>query len=136
MGTLVCGVEDSPEAAEALRVATRLSGEAGLRLVVVRVERAMGPGPAFRTRAQQRGRQRLDQLLAAHAQARGAETRVEVGRPAEELARVAAEEAATVILVGSPSHRVWSTRRPSRLAADLAATAACPVVIVPAPPAR
>ena len=136
MGTLVCGVEDSPEAADALRVATRLSRDAGLRLVVVHVEDPTGPGPTFRTRAQRRGRQLLDRVLAKQTLSRKVDTRVEVGPPAEELARVAAEEAATLILVGSPSRHRWRRRRLSRLTAELAATADCPVLVVPAAPAR
>lgn len=137
MGTIVCGVEDSPEAAEALRVATRLSLDAGLRLVVVHVEDTIGPGSAFRTGAHQRGRQLLDRVLAQQALGRGVDTRVEVGPPAAELARVAAEEAATLILVGSPSRHCWRPgRRMSRLTADLAATTDCPVVVVPAAPVR
>lgn len=137
MGTLVCGVEDSPEAAEALRVATRLSRATGLRLVVVHVEDTIGPGSAFRTAAQQHGRQLLDRVLTQQALSRGVDTRVEVGPPAEELARVAAEEAATLILLGSPSRHCWRPRRQmSRLTAELAATAGCPVAVVPAARAR
>jgi nucleotide-binding universal stress UspA family protein len=136
MGTLVCGVEDSPEAAEALRVATRLSRDAGLRLVVVHVEDTTGPGPTLRTRAQRRGQHLLDRVLAKQTLSCGVDTRVEVGPPAEELARVAAEEAATLILVGSPSRHRWRRRRLSRLTAELVSTADCPVIVVPAAPAR
>ena len=136
MGTLVCGVEDSPEAAEALRVATRLSRDAGLRLVVVHVEDTIGPGSTFRMRAQKRGRQLLDRVLAKQTVSRKVDTRVEVGPLAEALARVAAEEAATLILVGSPSRHRWRRRRLSRLTEELAATADCPVIVVPAAPAR
>lgn len=137
MGTLVCGVEDSPEAAEALRVATRLSRNAGLRLVVVHVEDTVGPGSTVRAGAVQRGRQLLDRIFAKQMLGRGLDTRVEVGPPVEELARVAAEEAATVILIGSPSRHWWRPRRRmSKLAAELAATADCPVVVVPAAPAH
>ena len=136
MGTLVCGVEDSPEAAQALRVATRLSLDAGLRLVVVHVEDPIRPGLASRTSAQQRGRQLLDRVLTQQAVRERVDTRVEVGPAAEELARVAAEEAATLILVGSPSRHCWRRRLRSTLTAELAASAACPVLVVPAAPAR
>ncbi len=137
MGTLVCAVEDSSEAAEALRVAAHLSRDAGLRLVVVYVDDTVAPGSVLGAGARQRGRQLLDCVLANQALSRGVDTRVEVGPPAEELARVAAEEAATLILVGSPRRHRWRRRRRmSRLTADLAATADCPVVVVPASPAR
>ena len=115
---------------------TRLSLDAGLRLVVVHVEDTTGPGSTFRMRAQQRGRQLLDRVLAKQTLSRKVDTRVEVGPPAEELARVAAEEAATLILVGSPSRHRWRRRRRSRLTEELAATADCPVIVVPAAPAR
>ena len=131
MGTIVCAVDDSPEAEEALRVAVRLSGDAGLRLVVVHVEERAGAGSNRRGAAEQRGRQLLERLLASQGLNGGADRRVEVGERANELARVAAEEAASVIVVGSRSRRWWRRRRTSRLTADLVATAACPVVVVP-----
>jgi nucleotide-binding universal stress UspA family protein len=132
MGTLVCGIEDSPEAAEALRVAGRLSHDAGLRLVVVHVADATWPGAGSRMDAQQRGRQLVDRVLAKQPLGRAVDTRVEVGPPAQELARVAAEEAATLILVGSPSHHCWPHRLQGKVTAELAATADCPVAVVPA----
>jgi nucleotide-binding universal stress UspA family protein len=130
MGTIVCAVDNSPEAVEALRVAARLSSDAGLRLLVVHIADAEAGS------AEQRGRQLLDMLLATHRLNGGADKRVEVGERANELARVAAEEAASVILLGSRSHHWWKRRRTSRLTADLAATATCPVVVVPPPAPR
>ena len=135
MGTIVCAVDNSPEAEEALRVAARLSGDAGLRLVVVHVEQSIGAGADTRGTAQQHARQLLDRLLATQGLNDGADKRVELGEPANELARVAAEEAASVIVVGSRRRHWWRRRSTSRLTADLAATAACPVVVVP-PPAQ
>jgi nucleotide-binding universal stress UspA family protein len=135
MGTLVCGVEDSPEAAEALRVAARLSVDTGLRLVVVHVE-DIGPRSAALTGARQHGRELLDRVLAKQAVREGVDVRVEIGQAAEELARVAEEEAATLILVGSPSRHCWHPPLRSRLTAELVATAHCPVVVVPTAPAR
>lgn len=134
MGTIVCAVDDSPEAEEALRAAVRLSGDAGLRLVAVRVEERADGGSNQRAVAEQRGRKLLDGLLAAHELNGHVDKRVEVGERASELARVAAEEAASVILVGSRRRHWWRGRRTSKLTADLVATAACPVVVVP--PAR
>ena len=131
MGTLVCVVDDSPEAEEALRVATRLSREAELRLVVVHVEDTVGAGSDIRGAAAERGRQLLDRLLATQGLNGGADRRVEVGAPAKELARVAAEEAASLIVVGSRRRHCWQRSGTSRLAADLSATTGCPVVVVP-----
>jgi nucleotide-binding universal stress UspA family protein len=135
MGTLVCAVEDSPEAEEALRVAARLSRDADLRLVVVHVEGTGTVASGLRGAAQRRGRYLLDRLLARQALAGTVDMRVEVGPAAEELARVAAEEAASMILLGSPRRRCWRRRRLSSLTRELAATAGCPVMVVPpAPP--
>lgn len=132
MGTVVCAVDDSPEAEEALRVAARLSGDASLRLVVAHVEQQTG-GPD-RSAAEHRGRQLLDRLLTRQGLSR-ADRRVEVGERANALARVAAEEAASVIVVGSRRGRWWRRRGTGSLTSDLAAMAACPVVVVP-PAAR
>ena len=134
MGTIVCAVDNSPEAEEALRAAIRLSGDAGLRLVAVHVEERAEVGSNDRAAAERRGRQLLDRLLATHGLNGRVDKRVEVGERANELARVAAEEAASVILVGSRRRHWWRRRHTSQLTADLAATAACPVVVVP--PAR
>lgn len=133
MGTIVCAVDDSPEAEEALRVAMRLSDDSRLRLVVANVQERADAGSDHR-RAGQRGRQLLERLLANQGLNGNADKRVEIGERASELARVAAEEAASVILVGSRRRHRWRGRRTSKLTADLAATAPCPVVVVP--PAR
>ena len=130
MGTIVCAVDNSPEAEEALRAARRLSRDAGLRLVVVHVER----GTTATGVAEQRGRHLLDRVLARQDLNGGVDRRVEIGERANELARVAAEEAASIIVLGSRSRRWWRKPPASRLTSDLAATAACPVLVVP--PAR
>lgn len=135
MGTVICAVDDSPEAKEALRVAAHLSGNAGLRLVIVHVEDTVGAGSDVRAAAQQRGRELLDRILATQGLNGGTDRRVEVGRRSNELARVAEEEAASLIVLGSPGKSWLLTRPTGRLAADLSATASCPVVVVP-PPAR
>jgi nucleotide-binding universal stress UspA family protein len=131
MGTLVCAVDDSPEAEEVLRVGARLSGEAGFRLVAVHVEDTVGAGSDFRRGAQERGRALLERVLATQALNGEVDRRVEAGAPARELARVAAEEAASLILVGSRRRRWWLRKRTSRLTSELAATASCPVLVVP-----
>lgn len=131
MGTIVCAVDDSPEAEEALRVAVRLSADAGLRLVVAHVQEPGDAGGSNHRPAEEHGRQLLERLLASHGLNGDADRRVEVGERASELARVAAEEAASVIVVGSRRRHWWQGRRTSKLTADLAATAACPVMVVP-----
>lgn len=124
MGTVVCAVDDSPAADEALRVAVQLSEDAELRLVVVHVDDEIGA-------TGQRGRALLDRLSAAHALNGGADKRVELGERARSIARVAAEEAASVIVIGSHRSRFGRRVRLSRLSAELAATANCPVLVAP-----
>jgi nucleotide-binding universal stress UspA family protein len=136
MGTIVCAIDDSPEAAEALRVAARLSDDVGLRLVVAHVEDSVGAGSDVLRSAQQRGDQMLDRILRAEGLSGDSDRRVEVGVRSSELARVAAEEAASLILVGSRSRRWWPGPRTSKLTGELATTAECPVLVVPASPRR
>jgi nucleotide-binding universal stress UspA family protein len=128
MGTIVCAVDDSPGAEEALHAAIRLSRDCALRLVIVHVEQGE------RAHGERRGSRLLERLATEHALNGTADRRVETGDRASELARVAAEEAASAIVVGSRSRHWWQTRV-GGLAADLSSTATCPVVVVP-PPAR
>jgi nucleotide-binding universal stress UspA family protein len=136
MAAIICGLDDSTGAVEALRVASVLSVDFDVRLVLAHVAGGWGAG-ADESLTTSQARRGGDQLLERTAREHNlaAERRVEVGEPAEALARVAAEEAATLIVVGS---RRQGRRRPrlrSGLAGDLAAIAPCPVVVVP-PPAR
>lgn len=132
MGTIIYAAADTPEAEEALRAAVELSHAARLRLVLVRVEHRPHGRP---DRAVQRGRQLLDRLIATQRLGESVDTRVELGDCASTLARVAAEEAASVIVLGS-HHGHWRRRHGfSELPDVLSATAPCPVTVVP-PPAR
>ncbi len=136
MATIVCGIDDSPGAVEALRVASALSAHLDVRLVLAHVAGgwAGGADESLTTNQARQGGNRLVERTAREYNLE-AERRVEVGEPAEALARIAAEEGATLIVVGS---RRQGRRRPklrSGLAGELAATAPCPVVVVP-PPAR
>jgi nucleotide-binding universal stress UspA family protein len=137
VATIVCAVDDSPGAIEALRVAGALSAGFDVRLVLAHAAGGWaGPGGESLSMAQAlEGGRRLVARVAREHKLK-AEQRVEVGEPAGALSRIAAEEAATVIVVGS---RRQGRRRPklrSALAPELAATAPCPVVVVPPPPRR
>lgn len=132
MAAIVCGIDDSAGALEALRVANTLSAQFQARLVLAHIAHGWAgdsDGSVTTNQGRQGGRRLLERVAQEHNPA--AERRIEVGEPAEALARIASEEAATLIVVGS-RRRGW--RRPrlrSRLAGDLAATATCPVVVVP-----
>jgi nucleotide-binding universal stress UspA family protein len=139
MKTIVCAVDESPGAAEAVAVAARLSKALGLRLVLAHVVdgvgRSNGVGMSG-VHAHQRGQRLLERVARAHSLESGADRRAEVGDRASELSRIAGEEAAVVMLVGS--HNRYRRRRSlmSRLSAELRSTAPCPVVVVPPRPRR
>ena len=131
VGTIVCAVDDSAEAAEALRAAARLSRDAGLRLVVVHVEDTTGAGSDVRRSAEERSQLLLHRLLRAQGLNGGVDKRIELGDPVHEVARVATEEAADVIVLGSRRRHWRPGGRISKFTADLTATADCPVMVVP-----
>ena len=136
MAAIVCGIDDSPGAIEALRVACALSAGFDARLVLAHVAGGW-PAGADESLTTKQGREGGNRLLERTAREHNpaAERRVEVGEPAEAIARIAAEEAATLIVLGARRQGWRRPRLRSRLAGDLAATAPCPVVVVP-PPAR
>jgi nucleotide-binding universal stress UspA family protein len=138
MKTIVCAVDGSPGGLEALRVAALLSDALGLRLVLTHV----APGRRAidgRIEGGGQGRHQAEELLERTAQDAGldgdADRRAETGDRAAMIARVAAEEAAAVLVVGSRSQGRSRRRLLSGLAAELNTTAPCPVLVVP-PPAR
>jgi nucleotide-binding universal stress UspA family protein len=133
MASIVCGIDESPGAAEALRVARGLSDRLNLRLVLAHVADGFGAmgGDSLTTSQARRGGDRLlERLAAGDGQT---ERRVEVGDPPAALAQIAAEEAATLIVVGSRRQGRLRPGLRSGLAGELAASAPCPVVIVPPP---
>jgi nucleotide-binding universal stress UspA family protein len=138
VATIVCGIDDSPGAVEALRVARALSSGFDVRLVLAHVASgwpASGADEGLTTsQARQGGTRLLERTAREHKLE--AEQRVEVGEPTEALSRIAAEEGATMIVVGSRRQGRRQPKLRSALAADLAATAPCPVVVVPPPPRR
>jgi nucleotide-binding universal stress UspA family protein len=136
VATIVCGIDDSPAAFEALRVASVLSSQVDARLVLVHAAgvSTIGTEEGLTTNQTRQGGNRLLERIAREHSSK-AERRVEVGDPSDALARIAAEEAATLIILGSRRQRLLRGRLRRGLARDLAATAPCPVVVVP-PPVR
>ena len=133
MAAIVCGIDDSPGALEALRVASKLSAQFDARLVLAHIADGWAApgseGSVTNSQAQQGGMRLLER--AAREQGVQAEGRVEIGEPAEALAQIASEEAASLIVVGSRRAGRWRPRLQSSVAGDLAAAAPCPVVVVP-----
>ena len=112
MATIVCGIDDSPAAFEALRVANVLSAEVDARLVLAHAAggwTARTDESLTTNQARQGGSRLLERAAREHNPQ--AERRVEVGEPSDALARIAAEEAAILIIVGSPRHRLLRGRQ-------------------------
>jgi nucleotide-binding universal stress UspA family protein len=136
MRTIVCAVDESPGAAEAVAVAAGLSKDLGLRLVLAHVvegyRRADGTG-VNGVQAQEGGQRLLERVARRYSLESAADRRAEVGDRASELLRIAGEEAAVVIVVGSRSQS-WRRRNlVSGLSAELRSMALCPVLVVPPP---
>jgi len=139
MKTIICAVDGSPGGVQALRVASQMSDAFGLRLVLAHVAAGQRSIDG-RTGGDKLGRQAAEHVLeqAAHAAGVGsdADRRAEAGERGSTLARVAAEEAAAVLVLGSRTQGHARRRRLlGSLAGELNATAPCPVLVVP-PPAR
>ena len=139
MQTIVCAVDESPGAAEAISVAAGLSKDLRLRLVLAHVvdgySRTNGVGMGG-VQARQGGQRLLERVARKHSLESGADRRAEVGDRASELSRIAGEEVAVLIVVGSRGRYRRGRGRLSRLSAELSSTAPCPVVVVPPRPQR
>jgi nucleotide-binding universal stress UspA family protein len=135
-GTLVCAVTEGDERADALALAAELSERLGLRLVLAHAVSGIGEighGDGVESVSMKADRQgaerRLARLAEEHGVADRAERRVAVGDPAALLGRIAAEEAADMIVIGA--RRGWRKRFDSRLADELESETPVPVLIAP-----
>jgi nucleotide-binding universal stress UspA family protein len=132
-GTVVCSVADSEEGRAAVATAADLSERLGLRLVLAHVADgiAVAEGDdSVTSRANRQGAARLVSRLAEeHGLGDRAEQRSAVGDPAALLGRIAAEEAADVIVVGAQRRGRLRQRLESRLASQLESETPVPVVI-------
>jgi len=133
-GTIVCGVTDSAEGRAAAQLAGALCERLEARLVLVHAietaPRGADAGPHARCRREAAERT-LELIASATAVPRGTELRVQYGDRAAELARVAFEEGADLIVLGSRG-RGWRGRRlGSALARELEATTPAPVLVAP-----
>ena len=137
--TILCAVDESSGAAEAVVVASGLSNDLGLRLVLAHVVngyRRTNDAGMDDAQAQQVGLRLLARIAQTYGLDGSAECRAEVGDRASELSRIAGEEAAALIVLGSHRRaRRWRSLM-SRLSAELTSTAPCPVVVVPPRPRR
>jgi nucleotide-binding universal stress UspA family protein len=130
-GPIVCAVDASHGAVEALRVAERLSDRLDLPLVVAHVIDYEPPSDEAAVEALE-GAERLLDRVTREAAARPVELRAELGDPATRLAELAAEKAAEMIIIGSKLHgRRWRPPLRSSLSSALARRSRCPILVVP-----
>jgi nucleotide-binding universal stress UspA family protein len=136
MRTIVCGIDASPAARSALRVATELAEVLRLRVVAVHVADNFGGDQKLNApHAILRVRGNAERLLANvlyDEQLVGLlDWRAEVGNVAERLAAVAADERALLILLGARSRGKARTFLRSRLAGEIVRKSSVPVMVVP-----
>jgi nucleotide-binding universal stress UspA family protein len=123
-GTIVCGVVDSAEARAAAQLAGALAARLGLRLVLVHVATGVTSEPENEPAP-------LESLLERLDTGDDVEIRVVAGTRVEALARVAAEEGADVIVVGSRPRGARGRQLRCSLARELEAVQTVPVLIAP-----
>jgi nucleotide-binding universal stress UspA family protein len=128
VGTILCGVDSSDGARQALRVATGLAARLRLRLVVVHVvdlePLATVAAAVIRAAEEALGR------LVVETDAGSVEIRVAAGAAAQRLAEIADDEGAQMIIIGSRTPRRWPSRD-GRLARTLARASTSAVLVVP-----
>ncbi len=123
-GAIICGVDDSESAKGAARVARALSSKLGRALVFVRVVEPNSSDEAISAVVE-----RLEGLSTGVSDVgRGAAWLVDVGHPADRLLAAAAEEEASMIVLGSTGPR---SSLLGSISADVSRRASCPVVVVP-----
>jgi nucleotide-binding universal stress UspA family protein len=124
MKTIVCGVDRSPGARAALRVAASIASALGARLVAVHVlDRLTDAGLAAERVA---ANVLYDEAPDVHAEARG-----EVGDVAERLAAAAHDEGAVMIVLGARSRGRSRAFLRARSAVELSDLTDVPVLIAP-----
>jgi nucleotide-binding universal stress UspA family protein len=131
-GTLICGVDETPDGADAPAIGRAMAARLGLRLVLVRVIDGVpaGGGESLTARQRLAGAERTLDLIARDL-GDGTERRVVVGDRAEALAQVAADEGADLILLGSRTAGLANRRLRWTLARELEAVTPIPVVVAP-----
>jgi len=136
---VVCGVDDRESAGDVVRVAHELCEQLDARLLLVHVAPSVsGPGTATVDGAARELRRialgRAERVLASVAEAAGGEPelRAAIGDPATELARLAREEGAALLVVGSRGRNPVASALFGSVTATLGRIAPCPVVVVTA----
>jgi nucleotide-binding universal stress UspA family protein len=136
-GTLICAVTDAEDGEDVVAVSAELSERLGLRLVLAHAVEGIaalgtdGNESVTMKQSREGAERRLRHLAEQHGIAATAERRLAVGEPASIFGRIAAEEAADVIVVGARL-RGWRRRSlESRLADELKTETPVPVLLAP-----
>ena len=137
--SIICGVDGSPSARAAARVAARLARTLNMRFVLAHAtdDRPTFPYRDARLREIQRRRaidagQRLLEDIATDLPGVPLETRVTLGTPVEALSALCSAESAELLVVGSRGRGPLAAAMLGSVSASLASVAECPVVVVPA----
>jgi nucleotide-binding universal stress UspA family protein len=134
--SVVCGVDGSDQAANAVRVAARLASALDMRLVLAHVEPGGEEAPPAAIhfdaplRAGTRSRLRILQHAMDAVGGTEVEGRLIRGEPAASLRDLAVNEAAEMIAVGTRGHGGLRALVLGSVSRALAATGPCPVLIV------
>lgn len=135
--SIVVGVDGSPDATSAARVAASFARRLDYSLVLAHV--ASDPpvfpygSPTLREIQRRRALKRATSLVASIAQAIGeptAKKAVVISDVPKGLAFIADNEAAALLAIGSRADKRWGRPRNSPLATALEAISSCPVVVV------
>jgi nucleotide-binding universal stress UspA family protein len=127
--SVVCGVDGSEQSRSATRQAARFARSLNTRMVLAHAYRSrLLPRSTGARRSD--ARSQLDAAGAALPPSAEAELRLERGDAAEQLRRVAMEENAELLVVGSRARGSVPTLLSGSVASDLAASAPVPVLIV------
>jgi nucleotide-binding universal stress UspA family protein len=132
VGTVLCGVDHSDGAMQALRVAADLCARLDLRLVVVYVVDQPAPFEAVAPVVVRAAEQALGRLVLEAEAERRVEIRVAVGLAAQRLVEIDDDEGAQMIIIGSRPARRWPRLGGGRLATMLARTSTSAILVVPA----
>ncbi|HSI98014.1 MAG TPA: universal stress protein [Gaiellaceae bacterium] len=138
-GCIVCGVDDTPGALAAAKVAAELAERLGAELVVAHVASLLViPGasavPNARRELRELEREEAARLVARIVDEAGCgdvEERVELGDPAERLVELADEYRATMLVVGSGGRGPLKEMILGSVSHRLCREAHCPVLVVP-----
>ena len=130
---IICGIDTSGGSTRAASVGARLARDLDARALLVHVADGRSPyglrvPGVGRARAM---RKRLKAIALEHCFPKGAELRLEVGDPADELMSVAEQEDAALIVVASRGRREVQGALLGSVPSTLMWAGACPVVVVP-----